>query len=105
MVPASCLVDTNILLRVTRCSDPQHHAVDTALAHLAEPGTTLYYTHQNIAELRKQSISLNIPRSTGLKLGTAGDTSNFNLSFSLSSFSRSGEMNVTKHCRKDQVEK
>jgi len=48
---ASCLVDTNILLRITRRSDPQHQQVDTALAHLAEQSTTLYYTHQNIAEL------------------------------------------------------
>ena len=51
MAIASCLVDTNILLRITRRSDPQHKAVDTALARLAGQGTTLYYTHQNIAEL------------------------------------------------------
>lgn len=51
MAIASCLVDTNILLRITRRSDPQHKVVDTALAQLAEQGTTLYYTHQNIAEL------------------------------------------------------
>jgi predicted nucleic acid-binding protein len=51
MAIASCLVDTNILLRITRRSDPQHKIVDKALAHLAGQGTTLYYTHQNIAEL------------------------------------------------------
>jgi predicted nucleic acid-binding protein len=51
MAIASCLVDTNILLRMTRRSDPQHKLVDTALARLAGQGTTLYYTHQNIAEL------------------------------------------------------
>ena len=51
MAIASCLVDTNILLRITRRSDPQHKIVDTALARLAGQGTTLYYTHQNIAEL------------------------------------------------------
>ncbi|MGH9709411.1 MAG: type II toxin-antitoxin system VapC family toxin [Candidatus Acidiferrales bacterium] len=51
MAIASCLVDTNILLRITRRSDPQHKLVDTALARLAGEGTTLYYTHQNIAEL------------------------------------------------------
>ena len=44
-------MDTNILLRITRRSDPQHKMVDTALARLAGQGTTLYYTHQNIAEL------------------------------------------------------
>jgi predicted nucleic acid-binding protein len=51
MAIASCLVDTNILLRITRRSDPQHKIVDTALARLAGQGTILYYTHQNIAEL------------------------------------------------------
>jgi predicted nucleic acid-binding protein len=51
MAIASCLVDTNILLRVTRRSDPQHQLVDTALARLSSLGTILQYTHQNIAEL------------------------------------------------------
>lgn len=51
MALASCLVDTNILLRMTRRSDPQHELVDTALAQLAGQGTILHYTHQNIAEL------------------------------------------------------
>jgi predicted nucleic acid-binding protein len=47
----SCLVDTNILLRMTRRSDPQHQLIDTALAKLASQGTILHYTHQNVAEL------------------------------------------------------
>lgn len=51
MAIASCLVDTNILLRITRRSDPQHKVVDTALARLAGQGTALHSTHQNIAEL------------------------------------------------------
>jgi len=51
MAIASCLVDTNILLRITRRSDPHYHAVNAALEQLAGQGTTLYYTHQNIAEL------------------------------------------------------
>src|SRR6266852_5248059 len=51
MALASCLVDTNILLRITRRTDPQHKVVDTALARLAGQGTILHYTHQNIAEL------------------------------------------------------
>jgi predicted nucleic acid-binding protein len=50
MAIVSCLVDTNILLRMTRRSDPQHKAVDLALAYLAGQGTGLYYTHQNVAE-------------------------------------------------------
>jgi len=51
MAIVSCLVDTNILLRMTRRADPQHQLVDAALAKLASQGTILYYTHQNIAEL------------------------------------------------------
>jgi predicted nucleic acid-binding protein len=45
------LVDTNILLRLTRRSDSQHEIVATAVACLLRQGATLYYTHQNIAEL------------------------------------------------------
>jgi predicted nucleic acid-binding protein len=48
---ASCLVDTNILLRIARRTDPQHTAIDAALAKLASDGCSLHYTHQNIAEL------------------------------------------------------
>ena len=51
MAIVSCLVDTNILLRISRRSDPQHMLVDAALARLAGQGTTLFYAHQNIAEL------------------------------------------------------
>jgi hypothetical protein len=51
MAIASCLIDTNILLRMTRRNDPQHKVVDTALARLAGQSCTLHYTHQNIAEL------------------------------------------------------
>jgi predicted nucleic acid-binding protein len=51
MAVASCLVDRNILLRMTRRLDPQHNLVAAALARLAEQGTVLCYTHQNIAEL------------------------------------------------------
>ena len=51
MAIVSCLVDTNILLRITRRADPQHKLVYEALAGLAGDGTILHYTHQNIAEL------------------------------------------------------
>ena len=51
MAIGSCLVDTNILLRMARRSDSQHELVDAALAQLAIQGTVLHYTHQNIAEL------------------------------------------------------
>jgi predicted nucleic acid-binding protein len=48
---SSCLVDTNILLRLTRRADPQHQIASLALAQLIAQGAALYYTHQNIAEL------------------------------------------------------
>jgi hypothetical protein len=51
MAISSCLVDTNVLLRMTRRSDPQYQVVDAALAQLAGQGAILHYTHQNIAEL------------------------------------------------------
>jgi predicted nucleic acid-binding protein len=44
------LVDTNILLRISRRDDPLHALVDGALARLIAAGTALYYTHQNVAE-------------------------------------------------------
>ena len=50
MALASCLVDTNILLRVASRSGGEHPLVDRALAHLAEQGTILHYTLQNMAE-------------------------------------------------------
>jgi predicted nucleic acid-binding protein len=51
MAIVSCLVDTNILLRLARRSDPQHNVIYAAVAKLASDGATLHYTHQNIAEL------------------------------------------------------
>ena len=51
MAIARCLVDTNILLRMTRRLDPPHKVVAAALARMAEQGTALCHTHQNIAEL------------------------------------------------------
>jgi predicted nucleic acid-binding protein len=47
----SCLVDTNILLRISRKGDTQHELIDAALGTLASAKCPLYYTHQNIAEL------------------------------------------------------
>jgi predicted nucleic acid-binding protein len=51
MALASCLVDTNVLLRATRRADPQHQVASTSLGRLANQGTLLHYTPQNIAEL------------------------------------------------------
>jgi hypothetical protein len=51
MAIASCLIDTNILLRAATHSDPQHKLINDALTKLASDATALHYTHQNIAEL------------------------------------------------------
>ena len=51
MAIASCLVDTNILLRAARKTDPQNKVVGSALTRLAGQGTALLYTLQNITEL------------------------------------------------------
>lgn len=66
MAIPSCLLDTNILLRMTRRSDPQHQLVDTALARLASQGTIFHYTHQNIAEL--WNVMTRSPARNGLGL-------------------------------------
>lgn len=47
----SCLVDTNILLRITKRADPFHQVIGTALTKLASDRCRLYFAHQNIAEL------------------------------------------------------
>src|ERR1700730_9475170 len=84
----SCLVDTNILLRMTRQSDPQHRVVANSLALLAGQGTTLYYTHQNIAELwnamtrpvNRNGLGLSVAETarevSALEVGTAGRPEN-----------------------------
>ncbi len=69
MAIVSCLVDTNILVRIARRLDPQHKSVDKALARLAEQDTMLHYTHQNIAEL--WNVMTRPVTSNGLGLSVA----------------------------------
>ena len=71
MAIASCLVDTNILLRMTRRSDPQHEQVDTALSRLAGAGAVLHYTSQNIAELWNAMTRPLARNGLGLTVGEA----------------------------------
>ena len=47
---AEYLVDTNILLRISRQDDPQHALIATTLTELDDQGAVLYYSLQNIAE-------------------------------------------------------
>ena len=56
------LIDTNILLRISRRDDPDHAVVDRAVATLAEAGAVFYYTHQNVTEfwnVAKRPANLN----------------------------------------------
>jgi predicted nucleic acid-binding protein len=71
MAIASCLVDTNILPRMTRRSDPQHQVVDAALARLAGQGTVLHYRHQNVAELWNAMTSPVVRNGFGLSAAEA----------------------------------
>jgi predicted nucleic acid-binding protein len=45
------LIDTNVLLRLSRQDDPQYQLVKAALAQLDEQGEELYFALQNIAEI------------------------------------------------------
>lgn len=47
MAIASCLVDTNVLIRITRRSDPQHELADAALATLAGQGPPVLHAPEH----------------------------------------------------------
>ena len=46
----SYLIDTNILLRISRRQDRDYRQVNDALERLLNEDAALYYTHQNVAE-------------------------------------------------------
>ena len=71
MAIPSCLVDTNILLRITRRSDPQHGLVEAALAGLAGQGTLLHYTAQNIIEMWNAMTRSVVRNGLGLTVAEA----------------------------------
>lgn len=48
--PVGYLVDTNVLLRLSRESDPQHDVVQKAVGNLVDLGAILYFCLQNVAE-------------------------------------------------------
>jgi predicted nucleic acid-binding protein len=71
MAIASCLVDTNVLLRTTRRTDPHYEVVNVALAKLALDATVLHYTLQNIAELWNAMTRPADRNGFGLSVGEA----------------------------------
>jgi predicted nucleic acid-binding protein len=50
--PPRYLIDTNILLRISRQEDPQHELTGSSLKDLKKHGTELCFALQNIAEFR-----------------------------------------------------
>jgi predicted nucleic acid-binding protein len=47
---AACLLDSNILLRISKSNDPQHAAISQALHALVGQGVRLCYTSQTLGE-------------------------------------------------------
>jgi predicted nucleic acid-binding protein len=70
MAIEECLIDTNVLLRITRRTDPSHLNAYSALSKLSEQGT-LYFTHQNIAEFWNALTRPVIRNGFGLTLAEA----------------------------------
>ena len=50
MAISSCLVDSNVLLRLALRDSPDHRVVRTAVASLQSGNAQLFFTHQNISE-------------------------------------------------------
>jgi predicted nucleic acid-binding protein len=46
----ACLLDSNILLRISKSNDPHHAAISQALHVLVGQGTRLCYTSQTLGE-------------------------------------------------------
>lgn len=67
----SCLVDTNILLRITRRYDPQYRLIRDSIISLISAGAILHYTHQNIAELWNAMTRPASRNGFGLTIGEA----------------------------------
>lgn len=67
MGEAACLLDSNILLRMTQREDPHYHAIRVALVRLRSQGVRLCYTSQILGEFWNASTR---PRDkNGLGLG------------------------------------
>jgi predicted nucleic acid-binding protein len=48
---AACLLDSNILLRISQSNDPQHAAISQALHALVGQGVRLFFTSQTLGEM------------------------------------------------------
>jgi predicted nucleic acid-binding protein len=71
---AACLLDTNILLRMSQRDDPHYPAIRAALVALRRQGTRLCYTSQTLGEfwnastrpLDKNGFGLNIAETDSM---------------------------------------
>ena len=70
----ACLLDSNILLRISKSDDPQHAAISHALRVLVGRGARLCYTSQTLGEfwnastrpLDKNGFGLSVPETDRL---------------------------------------
>jgi hypothetical protein len=70
----ACLLDSNILLRISKSDDPQHAAISHALHTLVGQGLRLCYTSQTLGEfwnastrpLDKNGFGLSVPETDRL---------------------------------------
>jgi predicted nucleic acid-binding protein len=65
----SCLLDSNILLRISKSDDPQYPAILQALRVLTEQGTSLCYTSQTLGEF--WNAATRPPATNGFGLSVA----------------------------------
>ncbi|HEX6493888.1 MAG TPA: PIN domain-containing protein [Acidobacteriaceae bacterium] len=64
---SSCLLDTNILVRITKSQSSAYPEVAGAVNELLSSGVRLFYTHQNVAEL--WNVMTRPVNANGLGLG------------------------------------
>ncbi len=65
----ACLLDSNILLRISKNDDPHHEAIGHALRILVRQGTRLCYTSQTLGEFWNASTRPLDKNGFGLSLG------------------------------------
>src|SRR6266481_6383343 len=68
----ACLLDSNILLRISKSDDPQHAAISYALHALVGHGVRLCYTSQTLAEFWNASTRPLDKNGFGLSVAEMG---------------------------------
>jgi len=73
-MPGSCLLDSNILLRMTKSDDPRYGAVSAALQVLVAHGTRLCFTSQTLGEFWNASTRPLDQNGFGLSIAETDQT-------------------------------